>query len=67
MKWQLLYALPEGFGISCCQKEYVLEHFEELNSRYIAIPSGSETDIRCAEAGYTELARDEDMVLYARY
>jgi len=64
MKWQLLYALPEGFGISCCEKDYVMEHFEELQSRYIATLAGGEVDARCREAGYTELNRDEDMALY---
>ena len=67
MKWQLLYALPEGYGISCCQKDYVLEHLEELNSRYVAAQNGAEVDLRCAAAGYEELERDEDMVLYRRY
>lgn len=67
MKWQLLYALPEGYGISCCQKDYVLEHLEELNSRYVAAQNGAEVDLRCEAAGYEELARDEDMVLYRRY
>lgn len=64
VKWQLLYALPEGFGISCCDQKYVLEHFGELQSRYIATLSGGEVDVRCREAGYTELNRDRDMVLY---
>ena len=67
MKWQLLYALPEGYGISCCQKDYVLEHLEGLNSRYVAAQNGAEVDLRCAAAGYEEMARDEDMVLYRRY
>jgi len=64
MKWQLLYAIPKGFGISCCEKEYVLEHFGELQSRYIATLAGGEVDARCREAGYIELNRDEDMALY---
>lgn len=64
MKWQLLYALPEGFGISCCEREYVLEHFGELQSRYIAALTGGEVDARCRDAGYEELHRDNDMVLY---
>ncbi len=64
VKWQLLYALPEGFGISCCEKEYILEHFGELQSRYIAVLAGGEVDEKCREAGYTEWNRDEDMVLY---
>ena len=67
MKWQLLYALPEGFGISCCQKDFVLENFDTLQCRYIAAQSGAEVDNRCKEAGLIELSRDEDMVLYGRY
>ncbi len=67
MRWQLLYALPEGFGISCCQKDYVLANMENLHSRYLATASGSRTDAACAEAGYRELARDKDIVLYERY
>ena len=67
MKWQLLYALPEGFGISCCQKDFVLDNFEALNSRYIAAQSGAEVDAKCKEAGWIERSRDEDMVLYGRY
>lgn len=67
MKWQLLYAIPEGYGISCCQKDYVLEHIETLNSRYIVAQSGAEVDIRCREMEYAELSRDEDIVLYRRY
>lgn len=67
MKWQLLYALPEGFGISCCQKDFVLSNFDTLNSRYIAAQAGAEVDVKCAEAGWIELSRDEDMVLYTKY
>lgn len=66
MKWQLLYSLPEGFGISCCEQEYVLKNFEELQSRYIATMAGGEVDVRCRRAGYTELNRDEEMALYRR-
>ncbi|MCM1541499.1 MAG: hypothetical protein NC121_09565 [Blautia sp.] len=67
LKWQFLYALPEGFGISCCDNEYVLEHFGELQSRYIATLAGGEVDARCREAGYAELSRDENMALYQAY
>ncbi len=64
VKWQLLYALPEGFGISCCENEFVMDHFDDLKSRYIATLSDGDIDIRCREAGYEALNRDEDMVLY---
>lgn len=64
VKWQLLYALPKGFGISCCDRDYVMEHLTELQSRYIAVLAGGEVDAGCHEAGFTELNRDEDMALY---
>lgn len=65
-KWQVLYALPEGFGISCCEAAYVTEHFDTLQSRYIATPSGGTVDEMCLEAGYREIYRDKDMVCYER-
>ena len=36
LKWQLLYSAPKGFGISCCEREYITEHLTELQSRYLA-------------------------------
>ena len=67
MKWQLLYALPEGFGINCCQKEYVLEHIDEINCGYLVSANGADVDKACKAAGWTELARDEDIVLYQNH
>lgn len=67
MKWQLLYALPEGLGISCCESGYVMEHFGELRSRYIATLSEGGVDLLCRDAGYRELHRDGDMVIYQAY
>ena len=64
VKWQYLYSLPEGFGISCCQKEYLVENFSQLKSRYMLTLSGGELDQMCMEAGYEELGRREDTVLY---
>lgn len=66
-KWQLLYALPEGFGISCCDGEYAADNFDALQSRYIATVEGGEIDDRCQEAGLRQVMRDTDMVLYERY
>ena len=63
-KWQLFYGLPEGFGISCCMPDYVLEHLDELQCRYLGTVAGGEIDERCAETGWTEIARDEDLVVY---
>ena len=67
LKWQLLYSAPKGFGISCCEREYITEHLTELQSRYLATVSGGAIDEMCRTAGYEELGRDADMVLYRRY
>lgn len=64
VSWQFLYALPEGFGISCCMPEYILENFDGLKSRYIATLSGGRIDGMCREAGYREIGRDEELVIY---
>ena len=66
-KWQILYGLPEGFGISCCYSDYVLENLDTLQSRYIATVAGGEIDVRCQDAGYREVGRDTDVVVYERY
>ncbi len=67
LKWQLLYSVPTGFGISCCEREYITEHLTELQSRYLATVSGGTIDEMCRAAGYEELGRDADLVLYRRY
>lgn len=66
-KWQLLYGLPDGFGISCCYSDYILNNFETLQSRYIATVSTGEIDILCQQYGLREVGRDKDMVVYERY
>ena len=66
-KWQLLYGLPKGFGISCCMPDYLTQNFALLKSRYLFIPSGGEIEELCIEADYRELWRDEAAVLYCRY
>lgn len=65
--WQVLYALPEGCGISCCMRDYVITNLESLKSRYLVTVSGGEIDSLCGQAGYEELGRDEEVVLYQRY
>lgn len=64
--WQLLYTLPEGFGISCCMRDYVIEQFDTLQSRYLVSPAGGEIDNLCREAGYRCLYEDEEIVFYER-
>lgn len=62
--WQLLYALPEGFGISCCTPEYVADNFGDLKSGYLATLSGGRIDEMCMGAGCREIGRDEELVIY---
>nr|WP_318685304.1 hypothetical protein [uncultured Acetatifactor sp.] len=66
LNWQLLYALPRGFGISCCDPGYVTENFDRLQSRYLAVVPEGTVDEMCLEAGYREIYRDKDMALYER-
>ncbi len=66
-QWQLLYALPEGFGISCCMQNYVLEHFEDLQSKYLCVVPGGPVEDSCIRAGYEKIAEAENAVLYRRY
>ena len=65
--WQLLYALPEGFGISCCMPDYINANFEDLQSRYICVVRGGDIEARCAQAGYVRVLENEDTVLFKRY
>ncbi len=42
---EVIYALPAGFGISCCTQEYVLNNMESLRSRYLITREGSDCDV----------------------
>ena len=64
MNWQTLYALPPGFGISCCQADYVQSRIDHLQSRYILVANGSSTDELC-KLRFTELSRDEKAAFYS--
>ncbi len=71
-EWQMLYALPAGTGISCCMdtsggSSYTEKNFYMLRCRYIAVPAGGRVDDMCREAGYEQIGRDENLVVYARY
>lgn len=62
--WQILYALPEGWGISCCYSDYVLEHLEELQSMYLTIPEGGRIQEACETAGMELVGRDGRACVY---
>lgn len=65
-QWQALYALPEGMGISCSYSDYVLENMGQLKSRYIATMLDGRVDRRCREAGFEEIGRKGELVVYRR-
>lgn len=63
-KWQLLYAAPPGMGINCCLQSYVLNSFDTLQGKYLAVLPDGQIDRLCAEAGKTEIGRTQNLVLY---
>lgn len=65
--WQMLYGLPEGFGISCCMPDYVLENMGSLQSRYLCVTPGGPVEAACVNAGYAKLAENAELILFERY
>lgn len=65
--WQYLYALPSGFGISCCTSDYVTEHFDSLESRYLCVVPGGPVEEECVLREYEKIAESECAMLYRRY
>lgn len=49
--WQGLYALPSGIGINLCTRDYVLEHWEELQAKYLYTSRGDTVDLLCESRG----------------
>lgn len=64
MDWQVLYGLPEGFGISCCYDDYVRGNFDNLKSKYISIPVGGSIQALCEEKGLRLLKQDDTVCVY---
>ena len=64
VKWQYLYMLPKGVGISCCDPQYIEDNFDNLKSKYIVTLTGSETDLLCKEKEKELLYADEEMSFY---
>lgn len=62
--WNALYALPAGMGINCCFSDYIKDNLPDLKSKYVATLSGGSVDIACATAGFMELGRQGDVVVY---
>lgn len=63
--WQVLYALPSGFGISCCYSDYVMDHLDHLQSKYLLIPTGGELQEACEAAGLPMIGDDGRACIYS--
>ncbi len=64
MAWQVLYALPAGFGISCCESSYVAENIDALSCGYLTTVTGGNIDLLCQEKGFVLLYADAEVSLY---
>ncbi|MBP5493873.1 MAG: hypothetical protein J6X97_02180 [Lachnospiraceae bacterium] len=62
-----LYALPKGFGISCCSPDYVLTYFDNLQSKYIFTYDGALVAEKCEEYDYRLVGKFGKSVMYERY
>jgi len=59
-----LYGIPAGFGISCCERDFVLANFEELQSKYICTPVGGEVDELCQQKELEVITSGMNAVCY---
>lgn len=62
--WGLLYMVPEGFGLNFCTQAYVMENFEQLQSRYIALLPDGDVEARVMESGASLIAETDRMKVY---
>ena len=62
--WQILYALPKGFGVSCCYADFITENFDQLQSKYITIPKGSKLEQLCIEKNKRLIGEDERVCVF---
>ncbi|MBD5551383.1 MAG: hypothetical protein HDQ96_09415 [Lachnospiraceae bacterium] len=65
-QWQQLYALPAGFGINYCSQTYVMEHFNDIRSRYIAAVPGGEVEEKLMERGAMFLGGNKNISIWDR-
>lgn len=65
-QWQLLYALPAGFGINYCTYDYVMENFDGIRSRYMAAIPGGEVEKRLQESNAVLVAGNDNISIWDR-
>ena len=64
LKWQRLYSIPEGFGISCCEQGYVIQNIDNLNSKYIVTLTDGDIDKILDSKGKELIYRDNEVSFY---
>lgn len=64
--WGLSYAMPDGFAINLCTRDYVIDHVAELHSAYIALLSGGEVERLVLEHDYVKIAETVRIAVYKR-
>lgn len=63
-QWQQLYAIPAGFGINFCPRDYVYDNLEQVKSRYIAAVTGGDVEQQLKETGALRLAGNDKVTVY---
>jgi len=64
MNWRMLYAVPAGWGISCCKDDYISENIDCLKSKYLSVIEGGYLEELCIEKAFRELGRGGGIVVY---
>ncbi len=59
-----LYALPSGYGISCCYDDYILSYFDMVQSKYVAVRVGETTDSFLQQYGFEIIANCGEVNIY---
>ncbi len=64
LAWQMLYVVPDDFGINLCYHTYITENFEKLQCRYIATIPGGNIENMLKENGNLLIAENEYISVY---
>lgn len=63
--YQILYGIPEGFGIICCYYDFILENFDDLQSKYLCVVKNGSVDALCKERGLEVVTEGMNAICYA--
>lgn len=63
-QWQMLYALPQGYGINLCLYDYTMENLKTLQSRYLAAIPGGKVEKKLLKRGAELMGRNSYVAVY---